>query len=139
MTSDGCVGTSRRRPSWNTPPAVRVPLNQSCIGMSPETLQGSGKDALLPRFSHFGYIKKIKEVLKYVGIDARLRSGCLARRGRARMWHGAALYAEVAATTRHERTFIGGLHKQVKDPNLMASHVQRRSGAGSAFARCRID
>ena len=50
---------------------VRVPLNQKALDI--QERYKDLEDALLPRFSHFGYNKKIKEILKYVGIDRMVR------------------------------------------------------------------
>jgi len=51
---------------------VRVPLNQKALDILER--YKDLEDALLPRFSHFGYSKKIKEILKYVGIDRVVRT-----------------------------------------------------------------
>lgn len=50
---------------------VRVPLNQKALDILER--YKDLEEALLPRFSHFGYNKKIKEILKYVGIDRMVR------------------------------------------------------------------
>ena len=49
----------------------RVPHNQKALDILER--YKDLEDALLPRFSHFGYNKKIKEILKYVGIDRMVR------------------------------------------------------------------
>ena len=87
--------------------------------------------ALLPRFSHFGYNKKIKEILKYVGIDRMVR----VLDPKTREDVARPLY-EVATTHTARKTFIGNLYKQVKDPNLIAS-MSGHSEGSRAFARYR--
>ena len=68
---DGCVEYIPQKTKLEHAGTVRVPLNQKALD-----ILGRYKDleeALLPRFSHFGYNKKIKEILKYVGIDRMVR------------------------------------------------------------------
>ena len=89
------------------------------------------EEALLPRFSHFGYNKKIKEILKYVGIDRMVR----VLDPKTREDVARPLY-EVATTHTARKTFIGNLYKQVKDPNLIAS-MSGHSEGSRAFARYR--
>ncbi len=91
----------------------------------------SGETHLLPRFSHFGYNKKIKEILKYVGIDRKVR----VLDPKTREDVARPLY-EVASTHTARKTFIGNLYRQVKDPNLIAS-MSGHSEGSRAFARYR--
>ena len=73
--------------------------------------------------------KKIKAILKYVGIDRMVRViDPKTREDVARP-----LY-EVATTHTARKTFIGNLYKQVKDPNLIASMSGHTDGS-RAFAR----
>ena len=88
--------------------------------------------ALLPRFSHFGYNKKIKEILKYVGIDRTV----IVLDPKTREDVAKPLY-EVATTHTARKTFIGNLYRQVKDPNLIAS-MSGHSEGSRAFARYRL-
>lgn len=108
---------------------VRVPLNNKAL----EILERYKdlEDALLPRFSHFGYNKKIKEILKYVGIDRMVR----VLDPKTREDVARPLY-EVASSHTARKTFIGNLYKQVKDPNLIAS-MSGHSEGSRAFARYR--
>ena len=89
------------------------------------------ENALLPRFSHFGYNKKIKEILKYVGIDRKV----IVLDPKTREDVARPLY-EVASTHTARKTFIGNLYRQVKDPNLIAS-MSGHSEGSRAFARYR--
>lgn len=84
-----------------------------------------------PRFSHFGYNKKIKEILKYVGIDRTV----IVLDPKTREDVAKPLY-EVATTHTARKTFIGNLYRQVKDPNLIAS-MSGHSEGSRAFARYR--
>ena len=108
---------------------VRVPLNQKAR----EILERYKdlENALLPRFSHFGYNKKIKEILKYVGIDRKV----IVLDPKTREDVARPLY-EVASTHTARKTFIGNLYRQVKDPNLIAS-MSGHSEGSRAFARYR--
>ena len=108
---------------------VRVPLNQKALDILERYKEL--EDALLPRFSHFGYNKKIKEILKYVGIDRMVR----VLDPKTREDVARPLY-EVATTHTARKTFIGNLYKQVKDPNLIAS-MSGHSEGSRAFARYR--
>ena len=94
------------------------------------------ENALLPRFSHFGYNKKIKEILKYVGIDRTV----IVLDPKTREDVAKPLY-EVATTHTARKTFIGNLYRQVKDPNLIASmsgaSMSGHSEGSRAFARYR--
>lgn len=64
---DGCVEYIPQKTKMEHANTVRVPLNQKALDILER--YKALEDALLPRFSHFGYNKKIKEILKYVGID----------------------------------------------------------------------
>ena len=75
--------------------------------------------------------KKIKEILKYVGIDRMVR----VLDPKTREDVARPLY-EVATTHTARKTFIGNLYKQVKDPNLIAS-MSGHSEGSRAFARYR--
>ena len=108
---------------------VRVPLNQKARDILER--YKDLENALLPRFSHFGYNKKIKEILKYVGIDRMVR----VLDPKTREDVARPLY-EVATTHTARKTFIGNLYKQVKDPNLIAS-MSGHSEGSRAFARYR--
>ena len=61
------------------------------------------------------YNKMIKRILKYVGIDRKVRTlNPKTRQDEARpLW-------EVATSHTARKTFIGNLYKQVKDPNSRA-------------------
>lgn len=89
------------------------------------------EDVLLPRFPHTMYNKMIKRILKYVGIDRKVRTlNPKTRQDEARpLW-------EVATSHTARKTFIGNLYKQVKDPNLIAS-MSGHSEGSRAFARYR--
>ena len=89
------------------------------------------ENALLPRFSHFGYNKKIKEILKYVGIDRKV----IVLDPKTREDVARPLY-EVASTHTARKTFVGNLYKQVPDPNLIASLSGHVEGS-RAFRRYR--
>ena len=108
---DGFVEYIPQKTKMEHANTVRLPLNQKAR----EILERYKdlENALLPRFSHFGYNKKIKEILKYVGIDRK-----------------------VATTHTARKTFIGNLYRQVKDPNLIAS-MSGHSEGSRAFARYR--
>ena len=126
---DGCVEYIPQKTKLEHAGTVRVPLNQKALD-----ILGRYKDleeALLPRFSHFGYNKKIKEILKYVGIDRMVR----VLDPKTREDVARPLY-EVATTHTARKTFIGNLYKQVKDPNLIAS-MSGHSEGSRAFARYR--
>ena len=126
---DGCVEYIPQKTKLEHANTVRVPLNQKAL----EILERYKdlEDALLPRFSHFGYNKKIKEILKYVGIDRMVR----VLDPKTREDVARPLY-EVATTHTARKTFIGNLYKQVKDPNLIAS-MSGHSEGSRAFARYR--
>ena len=79
----------------------------------------------------FGYNKKIKEILKYVGIDRTV----IVLDPKTREDVAKPLY-EVATTHTARKTFIGNLYRQVKDPNLIAS-MSGHSEGSRAFARYR--
>ena len=111
---DGCVEYIPQKTKLEHANTVRVPLNQKALDILERYKDLEG--ALLPRFSHFGYNKKIKEILKYVGIDRMVR----VLDPKTREDVAKPLY-EVATTHTARKTFIGNLYKQVKDPNLIAS------------------
>ena len=64
---DGFVEYIPQKTKMEHANTVRVPLNQKARDILER--YKDLESALLPRFSHFGYNKKIKEILKYVGID----------------------------------------------------------------------
>ena len=126
---DGCVEYIPQKTKMEHANTVRVPLNQKALDILER--YKDLEDALLPRFSHFGYNKKIKEILKYVGIDRMVR----VLDPKTREDVARPLY-EVATTHTARKTFIGNLYKQVKDPNLIAS-MSGHSEGSRAFARYR--
>ena len=126
---DGCVEYIPQKTKMEHANTVRVPLNQKALDILERYKDLEG--ALLPRFSHFGYNKKIKEILKYVGIDRMVR----VLDPKTREDVARPLY-EVATTHTARKTFIGNLYKQVKDPNLIAS-MSGHSEGSRAFARYR--
>mgnify|MGYP000007907099 FL=1 len=126
---DGCVEYIPQKTKLEHANTVRVPLNQKALDILER--YKDLEDALLPRFSHFGYNKKIKEILKYVGIDRMVR----VLNPKTREDVAKPLY-EVATTHTARKTFIGNLYKQVKDPNLIAS-MSGHSEGSRAFARYR--
>ena len=126
---DGCVEYIPQKTKLEHAGTVRVPLNQKALDILER--YKDLEEALLPRFSHFGYNKKIKEILKYVGIDRMVR----VLDPKTREDVARPLY-EVATTHTARKTFIGNLYKQVKDPNLIAS-MSGHSEGSRAFARYR--
>lgn len=126
---DGCVEYIPQKTRLEHANTVRVPLNQKALDILERYKEL--EDALLPRFSHFGYNKKIKEILKYVGIDRMVR----VLDPKTREDVARPLY-EVATTHTARKTFIGNLYKQVKDPNLIAS-MSGHSEGSRAFVRYR--
>ncbi|MFR5066004.1 MAG: tyrosine-type recombinase/integrase [Barnesiella intestinihominis] len=126
---DGCVEYIPQKTKMEHANTVRVPLNQKALDILER--YKDLEDALLPRFSHFGYNKKIKEILKYVGIDRMVR----VLDPKTREDVARPLY-EVATTHTARKTFIGNLYKQVKDPNLIAS-MSGHSEGSRAFVRYR--
>lgn len=126
---DGCVEYIPQKTKLEHANTVRVPLNQKALDILERYKDLEG--ALLPRFSHFGYNKKIKEILKYVGIERMVR----VLDPKTREDVAKPLY-EVATTHTARKTFIGNLYKQVKDPNLIAS-MSGHSEGSRAFARYR--
>ena len=126
---DGFVEYIPQKTKMEHANTVRVPLNQKAR----EILERYKdlENALLPRFSHFGYNKKIKEILKYVGIDRKV----IVLDPKTREDVARPLY-EVASTHTARKTFIGNLYRQVKDPNLIAS-MSGHSEGSRAFARYR--
>ena len=126
---DGCVEYVPQKTKMEHANTVRVPLNQKALDILER--YKDLEDALLPRFSHFGYNKKIKEILKYVGIDRMVR----VLDPKTREDVARPLY-EVATTHTARKTFIGNLYKQVKDPNLIAS-MSGHSEGSRAFVRYR--
>ena len=126
---DGCVEYIPQKTKMEHANTVRVPLNQKALDILER--YKALEDALLPRFSHFGYNKKIKEILKYVGIDRMV----IVLDPKTREDVARPLY-EVATTHTARKTFIGNLYKQVKDPNLIAS-MSGHSEGSRAFARYR--
>lgn len=126
---DGCVEYIPQKTKMEHTNTVRVPLNQKALDILER--YKDLEDALLPRFSHFSYNKKIKEILKYVGIDRMVR----VLDPKTREDVARPLY-EVATTHMARKTFIGNLYKQVKDPNLIAS-MSGHSEGSRAFVRYR--
>ena len=126
---DGCVEYIPQKTKMEHANTVRVPLNQKALDILER--YKDLEDALLPRFSHFGYNKKIKEILKYVGIDRMVR----VLDPKTREDVARPLY-EVVTTHTARKTFIGNLYKQVKDPNLIAS-MSGHSEGSRAFVRYR--
>ena len=126
---DGCVEYIPQKTKMEHANTVRVPLNQKALDILER--YKDLEDALLPRFSHFSYNKKIKEILKYVGIDRMVR----VLDPKTREDVARPLY-EVATTHMARKTFIGNLYKQVKDPNLIAS-MSGHSEGSRAFVRYR--
>ena len=126
---DGCVEYIPQKTKHENAKTVRVPLNQKALDILER--YKDLENALLPRFSNFGYNKKIKAILKFVSIDRMVRViDPKTREDVARP-----LY-EVATTHTARKTFIGNLYKQVKDPNLIASMSGHTDGS-RAFARYR--
>ena len=78
---DGFVEYIPQKTKMERANTVRVPLNQKARDILER--YKDLESALLPRFSHFGYNKKIKEILKYVGID---RTVIVLDRRQGRMW-----------------------------------------------------
>ena len=126
---DGCVEYIPQKTKMEHANTVRVPLNQKALDILER--YKDLEDALLPRFSHFSYNKKIKEILKYVGIDRMVR----VLDSKTREDVARPLY-EVATTHMARKTFIGNLYKQVKDPNLIVS-MSGHSEGSRAFVRYR--
>ena len=126
---DGCVEYIPQKTKMEHANTVRVLLNQKALDILER--YKDLEDALLPRFSHFGYNKKIKEILKYVGIDRMVR----VLDPKTREDVARPLY-EVVTTHTARKTFIGNLYKQVKDPNLIAS-MSGHSEGSRAFVRYR--
>ena len=93
---DGCVEYIPQKTKLEHANTVRVPLNQKALDILERYKDLEG--ALLPRFSHFGYNKKIKEILKYVGIDRMVR--VLDPKTREDVQN---LYMKWRPPTRHER------------------------------------
>lgn len=126
---DGAVEYIPQKTKLEHAGTVRVPLVPKAL----EILERYKdlKNALLPRFTTYNYNKKIKEILKYVGIDRMVRVlDPVTREDVAKP-----LY-EVVSTHTARKTFIGNLYKQVKDPNLIAS-LSGHSEGSRAFARYR--
>ena len=126
---DGFVEYIPQKTKMERANTVRVPLNQKARDILER--YKDLENALLPRFSHFGYNKKIKEILKYVGIDRTV----IVLDPKTREDVAKPLY-EVATTHTARKTFIGNLYRQVKDPNLIAS-MSGHSEGSRAFARYR--
>ena len=126
---DGFVEYIPQKTKMEHANTVRVPLNQKARDILER--YKDLESALLPRFSHFGYNKKIKEILKYVGIDRTV----IVLDPKTREDVAKPLY-EVATTHTARKTFIGNLYRQVKDPNLIAS-MSGHSEGSRAFARYR--
>ena len=126
---DGFVEYIPQKTKMEHAGTVRVPLNQKALDILER--YKDLENALLPRFSHFGYNKKIKEILKYVGIDRKV----IVLDPKTREDVARPLY-EVASTHTARKTFIGNLYRQVKDPNLIAS-MSGHSEGSRAFARYR--
>ena len=126
---DGFVEYIPQKTKMEHANTVRVPLNQKARDILER--YKDLENALLPRFSHFGYNKKIKEILKYVGIDRTV----IVLDPKTREDVAKPLY-EVATTHTARKTFIGNLYRQVKDPNLIAS-MSGHSEGSRAFARYR--
>ena len=103
---DGFVEYIPQKTKMEQANTVRVPLNQKARDILER--YKDLENALLPRFSHFGYNKKIKAILKYVGIDRMVR----VLDPKTREDVARPLY-EVAATHTASKTFIGSLYKQV--------------------------
>jgi ABC-type multidrug transport system fused ATPase/permease subunit len=126
---DGFVEYIPQKTKMEHAGTVRVPLNRKALDILER--YKDLENALLPRFSHFGYNKKIKEILKYVGIDRKV----IVLDPKTREDVARPLY-EVASTHTARKTFIGNLYRQVKDPNLIAS-MSGHSEGSRAFARYR--
>ena len=126
---DGFVEYIPQKTKMEHANTVRVPLNRKALDILER--YKDLENALLPRFSHFGYNKKIKEILKYVGIDRKV----IILDPKTREDVARPLY-EVASTHTARKTFIGNLYRQVKDPNLIAS-MSGHSEGSRAFARYR--
>ena len=126
---DGFVEYIPQKTKMEHANTVRVPLNQKALDILER--YKNLENALLPRFAHFGYNKKIKEILKYVGIDRKV----IVLDPKTREDVARPLY-EVASTHTARKTFIGNLYRQVKDPNLIAS-MSGHSEGSRAFARYR--
>lgn len=126
---DGCIEYIPQKTKGVKASTVRVPLNQKA-----KDILEKYKDldnALLPRFTLMMYNRMIKRILKYVGIDRKVRT----LDPKTRMDVARPLY-EVATSHTARKTFIGNLYKQVKDPNLIAS-MSGHSEGSRAFARYR--
>ena len=129
---DGCVEYIPQKTKMEHAKTVRVPRNQKALDILER--YNDLEDALLPRFSHFSYNKKIKEILKYVGIDRMVR----VLDPKTREDVARPLY-EVATTHMARKTFIGNLYKQVKDPNLIASMSGHSAGSRAVVRYRKVD
>lgn len=126
---DGCVEYIPQKTKGVRAGTVRVPLNRKALDILERYKEL--KTALLPHFCQGTYNKRIKDVLKYVGIDRMV----MTLNPKTRQEEMRPLY-EVASTHTARKTFIGNLYKQVKDPNLIASMSGHTEGS-RAFARYR--
>ena len=113
---DGCVEYIPQKTKLEHAGTVRVPLNQKALDILERYKEL--EDALLPRFSHFGYNKKIKEILKYVGIDRMVR----VLDPKTREDVARPLY-EVATTHTARKTFIGNPLQTGQRPEPDCLHV----------------
>lgn len=126
---DGCVEYIPQKTKGVHANTVRVPLNQKALAILER--YKDLENSLLPTFCPGTYNKRIKNILKYVGIDRMvLTLDPKTRKEVMRPLH------EVASTHTARKTFIGNLYKQVKDPNLIASMSGHTEGS-RAFARYR--
>ena len=126
---DGCVEYIPQKTKLEHASTVRVPLNQKALDILERYKDLD--EALLPRFTLINYNKRIKRILKAVGIDRMVRT----LNPKTRQDEAHPLY-EVASSHTARKTFIGNLYKQVKDPNLIAS-MSGHSEGSRAFARYR--
>lgn len=126
---DGCIEYIPKKTKGVHANTVRVPLNQKALDIL--IRYKDLETSLLPRFCPGTYNKRIKNILKHVGIDRMvLTLDPKTRKEVMRPLH------EVASTHTARKTFIGNLYKQVKDPNLIASMSGHTEGS-RAFARYR--
>ena len=126
---DGCVEYIAQKTKGHHARTVRVPLNQKALAIIERYTDL--ETGLLPDFNQGTYNIRIKNILKFCGIDRKVMViNPKTRKEELRPLN------EVATTHTARKTFIGNLYKQVKDPDLIASMSGHVEGS-RAFVRYR--
>lgn len=126
---DGAIEYIAEKTIGHNPRTIRVPLNEKAKAILDK--YSDLEERILPKICENVYNRKIRELLKLMGINRMVTViNKFTRLPEQKP------ICDVATTHTARKTFIGNLYKKVKDPNLVASLSGHTEGS-RAFARYR--